>query len=146
MNFCILGKERGDACMQFAIILQPFTLYLCTDCITQALLQGCWGVVRMPLKQRCLQFKDHLSTHGHLISLKNKQQQSSLNDFQHQYLSELLVNAYSYHMMVKSVSCCCVCRKRLFSNPVTNAGNCILYFTQCSSSAISKHQTYFAWQ
>ena len=28
---------------------------------------------------------------------------SSLGNFHHQYLSELLVNVYSYHFMVKSV-------------------------------------------
>ena len=39
---------------------------------------------------------------------------------QYQYLSELLVNVYSYCLMVKSVSCCCVCGKWLFSDPVTN--------------------------
>ena len=33
---------------------------------------------------------------------------SSLDYFQHQYLGELLVNIYSHHLMVKSVSCCCV--------------------------------------
>ena len=43
---------------------------------------------------------------------------SSLGNF-HQYLAELLVNVYSYHLVVKSVSCCCVCGRRLFTNPVT---------------------------
>ena len=32
----------------------------------------------------------------------------------------LLVNVYSYHLMVKSVSCCYVRGRRLFSNPVTD--------------------------
>ena len=45
---------------------------------------------------------------------------SSPGYFQHQYLAELLVNTYSYCLMVKSVSCCCVCGSRLFSNLVTN--------------------------
>ena len=44
---------------------------------------------------------------------------SSLCNFQHQYLAELLVNIYSYCLMVKSVSCCCVRGSRLFSNLVT---------------------------
>ena len=33
---------------------------------------------------------------------------------QYQYLSELLVNVYNYHLMVKSMSCCCVCGKWLY--------------------------------
>ena len=33
---------------------------------------------------------------------------SNLGNFHHQYLTELLVNVYSYHLMVKSVSWCCV--------------------------------------
>ena len=40
-------------------------------------------------------------------------------NFQHQYMPQLLVNVYSYRLMVKSVSCCCVRGRRLFSNPVT---------------------------
>ena len=44
---------------------------------------------------------------------------SSLGNFQHQYLGELLVNVYSYHLMVKSVSYYCVHGKQLFSNLVT---------------------------
>ena len=46
-------------------------------------------------------FKDDLSTYGHLTSLRNKPQQSNLENSQHKYLSELLVNVYSYHVMVK---------------------------------------------
>ena len=46
-------------------------------------------------------FKDDLNTHGHLTSLRNKPQQSNLENSQHKYLSELLVNVYSYHVMVK---------------------------------------------
>ena len=44
---------------------------------------------------------------------------SSLWNFQHQYLPELLVNVYGCRFMVNSVFCCCVCGSRLFSNPVT---------------------------
>ena len=32
--------------------------------------------------------------------------ESNLDNFQHQYLPELLVNVYSYHLMVKSVLLC----------------------------------------
>ena len=46
-----------------------------------------------------------LYTHGCLTSLRNKPQQSSPGNFQHQYLAELFVNMYSYCLMVKSVSC-----------------------------------------
>ena len=58
-------------------------------------------------------------TRGRLTSLRNKPQQSSPGNFQHQYLAELLVNMYSYHLMVKSVSCYCVRGSRLFSDLVT---------------------------
>ena len=44
---------------------------------------------------------------------------SSLGNFQHQCLPELLVNVYSYHLMVKSLSCCCVHGRCIFSNLVT---------------------------
>ena len=44
---------------------------------------------------------------------------SSPGNFQHQYLAELLVNMYSYRLMVKSVSCYCVRGSRLFSDLVT---------------------------
>ena len=47
---------------------------------------------------------------------------SSQGNFQPQYWPELLVNVYSYRLMVKSVSCCCVCGRHLFSNPVTITG------------------------
>ena len=58
--------------------------------------------------------KDHPSTRESLTSERN-----NLANFQHQYLPELLVNVYSYLLMVKSVSCCCVCGRRLFSVQVT---------------------------
>ena len=44
---------------------------------------------------------------------------SSPGNFQHQYLAELLVNVYSYRLMVKSVSSCCMRGSRLFSNLIT---------------------------
>ena len=44
-------------------------------------------------------------------------------------LPELLVNVYSYRLMVKGVSCCCVCGRRLFSNPVTYYDNNILAYS-----------------
>ena len=60
-------------------------------------------------------FEGNSSTCGCLTS----HSKSSPGNFQHQYLPKLLVNVYSYHLMVKSVSCCCVCGSWLFSNPVT---------------------------
>ena len=48
-------------------------------------------------------FKDHQGTHGHLTSLKKSHNKSSLGYFKHQYLSELLVSVYSYHLMVKNM-------------------------------------------
>ena len=66
-------------------------------------------------------------TRGHLTSLRNKPQQKQPSNFQHQYLAELLVNVYSYCLMVKSVSCCCVRGSRLFSDLVTYTHNIYLY-------------------
>ena len=64
-------------------------------------------------------------TRGRLRSLRNKPQQSSPGNFQHQYLAELLVNMYSYRLMVKSVSCYCVHGSRLFSDLVTYSDHCL---------------------
>ena len=44
---------------------------------------------------------------------------SSLENIQHQYLPQLVVNLCSHCLMVKSVSCCCVHWSQLFSNQVT---------------------------
>ena len=60
-------------------------------------------------------FEGDRYTRGRLTSPSK----SSPGNFQHQYLAELLVNVYSYCLMVKSVSCCCVRGSRLFSNLVT---------------------------
>ena len=46
---------------------------------------------------------------------------SNLGNSQQQYLSELLVNVYSYHVMVKSVPCCCVHGSHHFSNLFRNS-------------------------
>ena len=63
-------------------------------------------------------FEDHLSTHGCLTSLINKPQQKQPGQRSAPNLAELLDNVYSCHVMVKNVSCCCVCGSQLFSNPV----------------------------
>ena len=55
--------------------------------------------------------EDHQNTHGCLTSLRNK---NNLGNFQHQYLPELLVNVYSYCVMVK-VCLSVVCVKTDFS-------------------------------
>ena len=47
-------------------------------------------------------------TRGRLTSLRNKPQQNSLGNFQPQYPAELLVNVYSYCLMVKSLAVVCV--------------------------------------
>ena len=48
-------------------------------------------------------FKDHLSTRGCLTSLKNKSQQNQPGKLLAPIPPELLVNEYSYHLMVKCV-------------------------------------------
>ena len=95
-------------------------------------------------------FKGDLSTCGRLTSLRNKPQKqatetshskSSLGNFQHQYLPELLVIVYSYHLMVKSVSCCCVRESQLFSNLVTYDDRLVDWFT----TQFMKYVTFYAW-
>ena len=65
-------------------------------------------------------FEGHPHTRARLTSPEASHSKSSPGNFQHQYLAELLVNVYSYCLMVKSVSCCCVRGSRLFSDLVTN--------------------------
>ena len=69
---------------------------------------------------------------------KTSHSKSTSANYQHQYLTELLVNMYRYHLMVKSVSCCCVRGRLLFSNPITNYD-----LVSCTSlhnfKAIGKH-------
>ena len=87
---------------------------------------------QMSACQRDMQpFEGNPYTRGCLASLRNKPQQSSPGNFQHQYLAELLVNVYSYCLMVKSVSCCCVRGSRLVSVLVTYNHNLrILYYME----------------
>ena len=62
-------------------------------------------------------FEEHPSTRRRLTSFRTSHSKSNLGNLQHQYLAELLIDVYSYRLMVKSVSCCCV----LFLDSVTNA-------------------------
>ena len=64
-------------------------------------------------------FEGDLSTRERLTSLRNKPQQKQPRQLSaSKYMPELLVNVYSYRLIVKSVSCCCVRGRGLFSNPV----------------------------
>ena len=45
---------------------------------------------------------------------------SSLGNFQHWYLADMLASVYSKRVMVKNVSSCCVRGRWVLSNPVTN--------------------------
>ena len=70
-----------------------------------------------PFQREIEPFKDHLNTRGCLTNLRTWKQPGKL---EHQYLPELLVNAYTYCLMMKNVSYCYVCGSQLFSNPATN--------------------------
>ena len=70
-----------------------------------------YGAIWRQLKHLWMSNKPHVET-------ETSHSKSSLGNFPHQYLSELLVNVYSYHLMVKSVSWCCVCGSWLLPNPV----------------------------
>ena len=91
--------------------LNPWPNSLASRVVNYSQLSACQGDMQP--------FEGDLYTRGRLTSLRNKPQQSSPGNFQHQYLAELLVNVYNYCLMVKSVSCCCVRGSRLFSNLVT---------------------------
>ena len=58
---------------------------------------------------------------------------SSLGNFQHWYLPDVLASVYSYHVIVKTVSCCYVHGRWVISNPVT-----YVYFISLSHT----HPTY----
>ena len=66
-------------------------------------------------------FEGDPSTRGRLTSLRNKPQQKQPRQLSASILGLncYIVNVYSYHLMVKSVSFCCVRGRHLFSNPVT---------------------------
>ena len=83
-------------------------------------------------------FKDHPNTHGHLTNHRNKPQQKQPG---HQYLPESLFNVYSYCSVVKSVSCCCVHGRWLFSNPVMK-----ICFRIMGISIVFKHQVMAAFE
>ena len=73
--------------------------------MAQLISQLCDELQQLSTYQETIQpFEGDPSTRGRLTSIKNK---SSTGNFQHQYLLELLVSMYSYHLMVKSVSCYC---------------------------------------
>ena len=56
---------------------------------------------------------------------KTSHTKSSLGIFLHQYVPGwIVVNVYSHHLLVKSVSCCCVHGSRLFSDLVTVYATC----------------------
>ena len=57
-------------------------------------------------------FKDHPSTCGCLTGFRNKPQQKQPEKLSALILPEMLVSVYSYCVMVKSVSCCCVLEAR----------------------------------
>ena len=62
-------------------------------------------------------FEDHPSTCEQASQARHSK--GSLGNFDHKYLSKLLVYAYYYHLMEKSVSSCCMYGRKIFSNSVT---------------------------
>ena len=79
----------------------------------------CWHIGLTLIKGIC----NHLKAIRALVDIwqasETSHNKSSLGNFQHGYLPELLVNVYSYCLLVKSVSWCHVCGRWLFSNLVT---------------------------
>ena len=65
-------------------------------------------------------FEGNPDTRGRLKSLRNKPWQKQPDQLSASYLAEMLVNVYSYRLIVKSLSCCCVDGRLLFTNLVTN--------------------------
>ena len=79
--------------------------------VNYSLLFACQGDVE--------RYECDLNTRGYLTSLSNKPQQKQPWQLLQQCLPELLVNVYIYCLMVKGMSCSCVCGSWLFSNPFT---------------------------
>ena len=93
-----------------------YTKSLWTNCW----MDGCW--IGHHLHWCNQQYKHFPSTRECLTS----HSKSTLGNFQHQYLPELLVNMYNHHKMVKSVSCFCLHGSCWFlMNPVTYKYACI---------------------
>ena len=79
----------------------------------------------------------HLKTTRILVDVWEASETShnkiSLGNVQHQYLAELFVKVYSYCLIVKNVSWCCVRGSWSFSNPVTS---CMCSYHQSYSSLL----------
>ena len=66
----------------------------------------------------------------------------------YKYLPDLLVNMYNYYLMVKSMSCCCVCGSWLFSDPVTFLSlkqYCTHWYVVLSNRAICNYGIRFSY-
>ena len=65
-------------------------------------------------------FKDHPNTRGHLTGLRTSLSKSSLGNFQHWYLANMLASVYSYCVKVKVYFLVeCMEDGLRISNPVT---------------------------
>ena len=117
LKYCILGRK--NVCMQFAMIhTKQLTPWL-NSSISHVLVNYSW------LSQLVKGRWSHLKIIQALVNIwqasetQASHSKSSQGNFQHQYLPELLANAYSYYLMVISMFyCCCVCGSWLFSNQV----------------------------
>ena len=80
----------------------------------------------------------HLKTTPALVDVwqdsETSHSKSSSGNFQHWYLADTLASVYSYRVMVKSVSSCCVRGRWVLSNPVTNMYLCRNINTDCQWS------------
>ena len=83
---------------------QPVMLWITASCL---LIKGRWS---------------HLKNTWAVVDIwqasETSHSKKSLGNIQHQYLAELLVNEYSYCLMVKRASCCCMHWSWLFSDLV----------------------------
>ena len=67
-------------------------------------------------------FKDHQNTRGISQPSGTSHSKSSLGNLQYLYTwTNCLVNVYIYHLMEKSMSCCCVHGRWIFLDLVTNS-------------------------
>ena len=72
---------------------------------------------------------------------------SSLGNFHHQYLAELLFNVYSHSLVVKSMSCCSVRGSQLFSDSITYCAKfniTLIILTQIVLNANKKNKLVFS--
>ena len=92
--------------------LNPWPNSSASHVVNQSQLSACQGEVEP--------FEEHPSSYEHPTSLRNKPLQKQPGQLSAP-IPDWIISVYSHHLMVKSMSCCCVHGSWLFSDSVTYA-------------------------